>query len=496
MATVRTLLETFGPSGTLLSPDATADVEASDSMLLGAGEDVPFAPGAVVLATGTPVIKERSGVAALVVKAADVPEGAAQSAFAVVSVNDELPLNHVAHLIGTSLVGTAVTTSLTGDLFALANTIAAMVGGAVAVEDPQRAILAYSTLPNQPIDEARQLGILGRRVPHHDRNDSDYRELVRRREVIRMAEEGPVLPRLAVAVRSGPEVLGFLWVVENDSMPADAAERLADAAELAAVQLLRARVGRAVERRARGEQLRHLFTGGTSADFVAARLGIAAARPVVVLGLALPTDVADRESEAEAVADLLLAHCSAISPRSAVLLELDRAYALVPAESLSRKQLGETAASVVSRARQALGVEIAAGVGSTVEGLHQSASSRVDVDAVLRVTSAGSSALLESVLPLVALNDLQVEILRNAHLRLPAVEALLEHDQQHDTPYAETVLAYLSAQHDVVAASQSLAIHQNTFRYRLRRARELFQLDLDDPDERLLTWLRLRTRRP
>lgn len=83
--------------------------------------------------------------------------------------------------------------------------------------------------------------------------------------------------------------------------------------------------------------------------------------------------------------------------------------------------------------------------------------------------------------------------MRNAHLRLPPVEALLEHDLANGTPYAETLLAHLAAQHDVVAASSALAIHQNTFRYRLRRVRELFGLDLDDPDVRLLTWLRLRT---
>jgi len=40
-----------------------------------------------------------------------------------------------------------------------------MVGGAAAIEDPYLRVLAYSTLPGQPIDEHRRQGILGLQVP-------------------------------------------------------------------------------------------------------------------------------------------------------------------------------------------------------------------------------------------------------------------------------------------------------------------------------------------
>ena len=52
-----------------------------------------------------------------------------------------------------------------GDLFALANAVAGIVGGAVTIEDPARRVLAYSTLGDQPIDAARRGSILGRQVP-------------------------------------------------------------------------------------------------------------------------------------------------------------------------------------------------------------------------------------------------------------------------------------------------------------------------------------------
>lgn len=489
---VRALAEALGASARTVGDGPGWDAEVTEFVVVGPGEALPSHGRAVVVAIGAPVVPPEAAPLAVIVKAAD-SGGLQAAAWPVVVVDDALPLNHLLHLLGTVMEGAAVTTSVTGDLFALADTVAAMVGGAVSVEDPQRAVVAYSSLPGQRIDAARQAGILGRQVPDRARNDHDYRELVRRRAVLRTPQDGDLLPRLAVAVRSGPEVLGFLWVVEGEEMPEDAEARLIEAADLAAVHLLRARAGRSVERRSRGDVVRQLLDGTLGPDAAGVRLGVDPGQPVALLALAVPAEVAEREVDAQAVADLVLALCAATSPRSAVLLTLRTAYALVPAEGVSRAQLLELAAATCRRARQALGVDLTASVGRTVVGLHDLAASRADADAVLRVVPTGSVAAVEEVQPAVALGDLRVEVARNPHLRLPAVEALLAHDRDHDTPYAQTVLAYLAAQHDVVAASAAISIHQNTFRYRLRRARELFDLDLEDPDVRLLTWLRLRT---
>ena len=51
----------------------------------------------------------------------------------------------------------------------------------------------------------------------------------------------------------------------------------------------------------------------------------------------------------------------------------------------------------------------------------------------------------------------------------------------------------LSAKADMPAAAEAVQVHANTFRYRMRRVRELFDLDLEDPDVRLMVWLQLRT---
>ncbi|UUU31885.1 helix-turn-helix domain-containing protein [Streptomyces sp. CA-210063] len=54
------------------------------------------------------------------------------------------------------------------------------------------------------------------------------------------------------------------------------------------------------------------------------------------------------------------------------------------------------------------------------------------------------------------------------------------------------VLAWLDAVGNVAEAATRLGVHTNTLRYRLRRTAELFDISLDDPDDRLSLWLQLR----
>ncbi|MFM9701110.1 helix-turn-helix domain-containing protein [Streptomyces europaeiscabiei] len=54
------------------------------------------------------------------------------------------------------------------------------------------------------------------------------------------------------------------------------------------------------------------------------------------------------------------------------------------------------------------------------------------------------------------------------------------------------VLAWLDAVGNVAEDATRLGAHTNTLRYRLRRTAELFDISLDDPDDRLSLWLQLR----
>jgi len=55
-----------------------------------------------------------------------------------------------------------------------------------------------------------------------------------------------------------------------------------------------------------------------------------------------------------------------------------------------------------------------------------------------------------------------------------------------------TLRAYLDAFGDITEAARRVSVHPNTFRYRIRRLVELFEVDLANPEERLVIELQLR----
>ena len=156
-----------------------------------------------------------------------------------------------------------------GDLFGLANAVAAMVGGATTIEDVDSNVLAFSSL-DQPIDKPRQDTILGRKVPGSwmriQTEHGVFKQLYGAGDVVRvdLGESMPDLtPRLAVAVRAGGELLGSIWVVQGNQHLGRASEQaLRGAADIAALHLLHHRAGADLERQRRSDLLRSLLDGG------------------------------------------------------------------------------------------------------------------------------------------------------------------------------------------------------------------------------------------
>ena len=120
----------------------------------------------------------------------------------------------------TNVIGVDEPTPM-GDLFALANAMAAMIGAAVTIEDPRGQLLAYSNL-DQPIDEARHDTILGRQnpVPWSRRLERGgyYRQLSTAPDgIVRITDPtGRLRDRMATLIKAGAEVLGSIWVVQGD----------------------------------------------------------------------------------------------------------------------------------------------------------------------------------------------------------------------------------------------------------------------------------------
>jgi len=520
--TLRELLRTIGP--TVLTPvcaPAGLDVEVSDVVVHDRRGVVPALTGGLLLAVGLSpdddallgVVESagKQGYAAVVIQPlgvdpAVVAPRAQEAGVAVLATPDELDWRRLDGRISDALRSLAPSDPgdgpTLGDLFGLANAIALSVGAAIAIEDPQRRILAYSNLPDQPIDEVRREGILGRQVPDLPGNADDYRTVAQAGGVVRF---GPVPPgligRMGIAVRAGNELLGSLWAVDDGGRLGPEAERvLADAARLAALHLLRARSWRGVERVERAETLRALLVeGDVSGQLGATRHGLTHDTTLAVAAFSVGTGRAMSEGQVARLADLVSLHLEAWHTDTLVTTSGGIVYAALPMrEDATSTSLLRPATDVAKLAHRSLGVRVRVGIGDRVTGPAGVARSGAAALRVLRALgwSAGSMdvavATVEQEEERILLQGLLDAGAVADEALIGPVRLMVDHDARAGTDFAKSVLCYLDEAGGVPAAAVRLNVHVNTLRHRLRRAEQKFSLDLDDPDARLVTWLQLR----
>ena len=499
------------------------DVPISETVIHDPAAPPPIHENALVLGVGAPGRSSdaidligkcgRAGASAIALKFTREPSArvrkAAQTAnVAVLSLPAEITWAQAFILLRTAATSGGEPTAddydlPLGDLFALASAIAAMVGGAVTIEDRQSRVLAYSS-QDEGVDEPRRQTILGRRVPDEWLQRLEDAGVFRRLwagDVVRY-QAGPkfdLRPRLAVAVRAGDAILGSIWVAEADEeLGPEAEQALREAARIAALHLIRHRASDDIDRNTRAELLRQVFEGSGGTDAVAYRLGVDPDGPFAVLAFEPQSE--DEVSDAlarERVLDLVTLYGEAYRTRSAAVRLGRTVYVLLPDPDLSRPgRLVELARDIVARAHSSLGTRLRAGVGSVVDGLREVPRARNEADQVLRALASDPAAPdvadFESARMLVAMVELRDFASDRPHVRSRRVATLAEHDEQHGTQYVETLRAYLDAFGDIPRAAHQANIHPNTFRYRLRRLVELSGINLDDPEERLLAELDFR----
>jgi hypothetical protein len=395
-----------------------------------------------------------------------------------------------------------------GDLFALANAIAALVDAPVTIEDRNSRVLAFSGRQDEA-DQGRIETVLGRQVPERYwkmlSERGVFRELYRSVRPISLdwlPEDGVSQMRVAIAVRAGDEILGSIWAAVSERLSDERTEALCDAAKLVALHLLRVRAGSDVGRRLRADLLATALEGGVGARNALHRLGLAG-QPVVVLALTVAeqpgTAGGDLVSARERLGDALAMHLTAVHPRSASALVGDVVYGLVPvtrSDSDGEQRAVAIATEFLDRVGDRLPAAI--GVGPVAHDVGDLPRARVAVDRVVRVLREGRGtprrvARLADVHVEALMLDLHDIIAARGDQPTGAVARLLAYDAENNGHLVETLRAYLDSFGDVTAAAARVYVHPNTFRYRLRRLAEIGQIDLQDPEARFAALLQLRT---
>ncbi|MGW0780638.1 PucR family transcriptional regulator [Streptomyces sp. NPDC002913] len=485
--------------------------------------------GRIVLAAGLPpdltaapaAVREaaRRGAAAVVLREAEgvpVPDEALAAAeecgIALLARatwadwGDTIALLRSATAFASAGRGDPLADSADGGLPALASATARQCRGSITVEDTQFRVLAHSAT-GPDADGVRRSTILSGRVPERRvaelRRSGLLRALWTSQDVIHRAADGDSPERLIVAVRSGGEMLGSLWAAaDGQRLSPDAAQVLRRAAALAVPHLLRHRLRESGTVRREAYALRGLLHGNGDRRAHLWSLGLPPDTPCAVV-VAVRGDTegagADRTLEALAI------QATASRPTARALREQDQVAVLLPVsddaddrrEALAlARELDALAAGIPDTA------PVWIGAGQTVRsGLEASLSYEKALLVVRALREREARGRDPRPVRHAGPGDVgpTMDALNMLDAVRPVWEAgagpvheLIRADLATGGDLVRSLAAYLETAGDVPQAARRLTLHPNTLRYRLRRVRERFDIDLDDPDTRLVLALAVR----
>ena len=362
-----------------------------------------------------------------------------------------------------------------GDLFRLADAVAAVIDAPVTIEDANSRVLAYSSRQDRT-DPARVSTIMGRRVPDdvlaRFRSRGVFRQLSKGRSVIFVpAQRDGTLPRLIVPIRMGGELLGSMWAVVDGEVSDERSAAFADTGPVVALHLLRRRARIDAERMRSAELVRAVLSGAAGSRAAATELGLDEQLHRVVAIDAAGQDADDAEGVRLALWERMT---RGVGRRPAVADLHGVLYAVVPHK-------GWAALRDVLSAGESL---VAAGSPVEIGELPLSRTQADETLVLLRRSLTGTRlAGYEEVWAQLVLHRTASASGASWVVELGPLPVLRSHDDTAGTCYLDTLYQWLRHPGDPRAASHALQIHPNTFRYRMKKITEL--VDLDDPDVRL-----------
>ncbi|HEY0500098.1 MAG TPA: helix-turn-helix domain-containing protein [Kutzneria sp.] len=485
MVTVQGVVDRVGPTMLRAVHAAAAPQSVTDVVIAEPGRRNVIAAGDLVLGVAVggrkdavDLIRHSKGAAGVLLKqpqAADkeVLAAAEEAQTAIVEVRQEAAWAQLVWLLRAVLDAAADDESdgdveQFGDLFRLADAVAAVIDAPVTIEDANSRVLAYSTRQDRT-DPARVSTIMGRRVPDdvlaRFRSRGVFRQLSKGRSVIFVpAQRDGTLPRLIVPIRMGGELLGSMWAVVDGEVSDERSAAFADTGPVVALHLLRRRARVDAERMRSAELVRAVLSGATGSRAAAAELGLDEQPHRVIAIDAASEDAADAEGVRLALWERMT---RGVGRRPAVADLHGVLYAVVPDKGWSQL-----------RAVLATGEPlVAAGSAVDLNDLPLSRSQADETLALLRTRLTEQRlAGYEEVWSSLVLHRVAAASMASGVAELGPLNELKDVDR-------DTLYQWLRHPGDPREASRALRIHPNTFRYRMKKIGEV--IDLDDPDVRL-----------
>jgi hypothetical protein len=288
--------------------------------------------------------------------------------------------------------------------------------------------------------------------------------------------------------------LGLMWVQERDNgFSEDAAEIIESASHFAARLISNSRLIPQFQ----AEYVRHLIglaIGPAPYDAFGLQMTLRPGTAISVAGFATTADADQTILRTRAATDLINFYATTFTVDALITGVGERVYAVNPNVRAPEGMRSWTkrVADVLTRR---LGSPICVGISDPVLSLSDVAAARADVDRILDVIRQrrdGGVATLADLRTPVLLQDVLTHLRARPDLLDPRIKDLVDYDNSHDQALVASLQAFLLTTGDVNSAAESLHVHPNTLRYRIRRIRELTDLDLRDPSTRFLTELNIR----
>lgn len=368
-------------------------------------------------------------------------------------------------------------------LQALVDALSLALERPVLLDDADLRPLAYSTQWGA-IDSVRRESIMRRGASPAVRRALQEQGIAQARGILRTRPEPDISmeERVCAPVRSGANLIGYLWILDAQHELADEQlERVATTARRVA-ELLDAPVRRPVDEGPLLERLCSPHEDEREAGAtVVRRRRLLPDRPLVLCAVAPRSSGADALVPSYRMAGRLSAGhvlMGTLPSAIALLVSLeDPVVTVLPQDGIA-----------AWLARGADGDEVAVGQSAPIPGLAQAAAGWRQACIALRVAQADASA------PYVAWAQIGAErliaqlppgVLRDVPdrlMRLLSGEPVL----------AETLAAFLDSAGDVKASASALSLHRSGLYYRLRRIEDVSGLRLDNGDDRLLAHIAVR----
>lgn len=512
MIRVSALVEAMG--GAVLRPVVSGSRDhITDVTLVGGDDTDPGHPGNLVLGLGVRTgaaaaellrRSARSGASAVVLEAPvaadqDVVDVATELGVGLIELHPQVTWTHLVWLTrsildhSTALAGSDVRhePSDYGELFAFADAAAAIVSAPVTIEDAHSRVLAYSERQDTA-DAARISTIIGRRVPEaivrHFRSRGVFRHLQESDEPIRV-DAGPdgVLPRLVIPVRAGRELLGSIWAVDPGPVPEEQIHELTRTASVVALHLLRLRAQAGAARRMTVDRLRAaLLTPDHTIDLTLPP------GPWRVAALAATTGEEQADYPIELWDSILRRH----GWPQPMLTSIEDLPMVVVTEGGAANTAGswnwlQAVFSELNSGHQGA----AALAGAPAQEPAELPRSRSEASELVVLARQGRldapSTSFEEAWHEVVLARACTAMVTGPPLSGGPVQALIAHDRERGTEFVTTLAAFLVNFGEPKRAAETLHVHPNTLRYRMKQITDLTGYDLTDPRRRLAVALAL-----